>query len=40
MGVKRIYQKLKPIARCVMGKDYSVIMASEPCECTESDFEW
>ncbi|XP_023654514.1 VPS10 domain-containing receptor SorCS1 [Paramormyrops kingsleyae] len=39
MGVKRIYQKLKPIARCVMGKDYSVTMASEPCECTESDFE-
>ncbi|XP_036383786.1 VPS10 domain-containing receptor SorCS1 isoform X1 [Megalops cyprinoides] len=39
MGVKRIYQKLKPIARCVMGKDYSVTMTSEPCDCTESDFE-
>uniref|UniRef100_A0A8C9SRU4 Sortilin related VPS10 domain containing receptor 1 n=1 Tax=Scleropages formosus TaxID=113540 RepID=A0A8C9SRU4_SCLFO len=39
MGVKRIYRKLKPIARCVMGKDYSVTMTSEPCECTESDFE-
>ncbi|MFT7807146.1 VPS10 domain-containing receptor SorCS1-like [Arapaima gigas] len=39
MGVKRIYRKLKPVARCVMGKDYSVTMTSEPCECTESDFE-
>ncbi|KAJ8415998.1 hypothetical protein AAFF_G00380200 [Aldrovandia affinis] len=39
MGVKRIYQKLKPTARCVMGKDYSVTMTSEPCDCTEFDFE-
>uniref|UniRef100_A0A8B9LBB6 VPS10 domain-containing receptor SorCS2 n=1 Tax=Astyanax mexicanus TaxID=7994 RepID=A0A8B9LBB6_ASTMX len=39
MGVKRIYRKLKPIARCVMGKTYSVTMTSEPCDCTESDFE-
>ncbi|XP_064171151.1 VPS10 domain-containing receptor SorCS1 isoform X1 [Anguilla rostrata] len=39
MGVKRIYKKLKPIARCVMGKDSSVAITSEPCECTESDFE-
>ncbi|XP_066549190.1 VPS10 domain-containing receptor SorCS1 isoform X2 [Amia ocellicauda] len=39
MGMKRIYRKLKPIARCVMGKDYSVTMISEPCLCTESDFE-
>uniref|UniRef100_W5N2A0 Sortilin related VPS10 domain containing receptor 1 n=1 Tax=Lepisosteus oculatus TaxID=7918 RepID=W5N2A0_LEPOC len=39
MGVKRIYRKLKPTARCVMGKDYSVTMTSEPCLCTESDFE-
>ncbi|XP_036413192.1 VPS10 domain-containing receptor SorCS1 [Colossoma macropomum] len=39
MGVKRIYRKLKPIARCVMGKTYSVSVTSEPCDCTESDFE-
>uniref|UniRef100_A0A4W5NTI4 PKD domain-containing protein n=1 Tax=Hucho hucho TaxID=62062 RepID=A0A4W5NTI4_9TELE len=39
MGVKRIYRKLKPIARCVMGKTYSVTMTSEPCDCTEADFE-
>uniref|UniRef100_A0A8C1L267 VPS10 domain-containing receptor SorCS2 n=1 Tax=Cyprinus carpio TaxID=7962 RepID=A0A8C1L267_CYPCA len=39
MGVKRVYRKLKPIARCVMGKTYSVTMISEPCDCTESDFE-
>ncbi|XP_048104276.1 LOW QUALITY PROTEIN: VPS10 domain-containing receptor SorCS1 [Alosa alosa] len=39
MGVKRIYRKLKPIARCVMGKANSVTMISEPCGCTESDFE-
>uniref|UniRef100_A0AAR2KZF5 PKD domain-containing protein n=1 Tax=Pygocentrus nattereri TaxID=42514 RepID=A0AAR2KZF5_PYGNA len=39
MGVKRIYRKLKPIARCVMGKTYSVSVMSEPCDCTESDFE-
>ncbi|KTG35305.1 hypothetical protein cypCar_00002588, partial [Cyprinus carpio] len=40
MGVKRVYRKLKPIARCVMGKTYSVTTISEPCDCTESDFEW
>lgn len=40
MGVKRIYRKLKPIARCVMGKTYSVTMTSAPCDCTEADFEW
>ncbi|XP_016124851.1 VPS10 domain-containing receptor SorCS1-like [Sinocyclocheilus grahami] len=39
MGVKRVYQKLRPIARCVMGKIYSVTTISEPCDCTESDFE-
>ncbi|XP_016336035.1 VPS10 domain-containing receptor SorCS1 [Sinocyclocheilus anshuiensis] len=39
MGVKRVYRKLKPIARCVMGKIYSVTTISEPCDCTESDFE-
>uniref|UniRef100_A0A8C7KR84 VPS10 domain-containing receptor SorCS1-like n=1 Tax=Oncorhynchus kisutch TaxID=8019 RepID=A0A8C7KR84_ONCKI len=39
MGVKRIYRKLKPIARCVMGKTYSVTMTSAPCDCTEADFE-
>uniref|UniRef100_A0A8C2K6E4 VPS10 domain-containing receptor SorCS2 n=1 Tax=Cyprinus carpio TaxID=7962 RepID=A0A8C2K6E4_CYPCA len=39
MGVKRVYRKLKPIARCVMGKTYSVTTISEPCDCTESDFE-
>ncbi|XP_062304046.1 VPS10 domain-containing receptor SorCS1-like [Osmerus eperlanus] len=39
MGVRRIYRKLKPIARCVMGKTYSVTMTSGPCDCTERDFE-
>ncbi|KAA0721963.1 VPS10 domain-containing receptor [Triplophysa tibetana] len=39
MGVKRVYRKLKAIARCVMGKTYSVTMTSEPCDCNESDFE-
>ncbi|KAJ8402772.1 hypothetical protein AAFF_G00364440 [Aldrovandia affinis] len=39
MGVKRIYRKLKPIARCVMGQRYLATMTSESCDCTESDFE-
>ncbi|TSK17889.1 VPS10 domain-containing receptor SorCS1 [Bagarius yarrelli] len=39
MGVKRIYRKLKPMAKCVMGKTHSVTLTSDPCECTESDFE-
>ncbi|XP_053713691.1 VPS10 domain-containing receptor SorCS1 isoform X1 [Synchiropus splendidus] len=39
MGVKRIYRKLKPTSRCVMGKMYSVSMTSGPCDCTEADFE-
>ncbi|XP_027873821.1 VPS10 domain-containing receptor SorCS1 isoform X1 [Xiphophorus couchianus] len=39
MGVKRIYRKLKPTSRCVMGKSYSVAMTSAPCDCTEADFE-
>ncbi|XP_051939715.1 VPS10 domain-containing receptor SorCS1 isoform X2 [Hippocampus zosterae] len=39
MGVKRIYRKLKPTSRCVMGKLYSVSMSSGPCDCTEADFE-
>ncbi|XP_041839240.1 VPS10 domain-containing receptor SorCS1 isoform X3 [Melanotaenia boesemani] len=39
MGVKRIYRKLKPTSRCVMGKTYSVTMTSGPCDCTEADFE-
>ncbi|XP_068178070.1 VPS10 domain-containing receptor SorCS1-like isoform X2 [Antennarius striatus] len=39
MGVKRMYRKLKPISRCVMGKRYSVSMTSVPCDCTEADFE-
>uniref|UniRef100_A0A3Q2TED6 Sortilin related VPS10 domain containing receptor 1 n=1 Tax=Fundulus heteroclitus TaxID=8078 RepID=A0A3Q2TED6_FUNHE len=39
MGVKRIYRKLKPTSRCVMGKAYSVAMTSAPCDCTEADFE-
>uniref|UniRef100_A0A665W1K9 PKD domain-containing protein n=1 Tax=Echeneis naucrates TaxID=173247 RepID=A0A665W1K9_ECHNA len=37
MGVKRIYRKLKPTSRCVMGKMYSG--TSGPCECQEADFE-
>uniref|UniRef100_H2LAD1 VPS10 domain-containing receptor SorCS2 n=1 Tax=Oryzias latipes TaxID=8090 RepID=H2LAD1_ORYLA len=39
MGVKRIYRKLKPMSRCVMGKMYSVAMTSSPCDCMEADFE-
>ncbi|XP_056265030.1 VPS10 domain-containing receptor SorCS1 [Pseudoliparis swirei] len=39
MGVKRIYQKLKPTSKCVMGKTYFVSMTSGPCDCTEADFE-
>ncbi|XP_068452512.1 VPS10 domain-containing receptor SorCS1 isoform X2 [Clinocottus analis] len=39
MGVKRIYQKLKPTSRCVMGKTYFVSVTSGPCDCTEADFE-
>ncbi|KAM8880472.1 VPS10 domain-containing receptor SorCS1 isoform 2-T2 [Spinachia spinachia] len=39
MGVKRIYRKLKPTSRCVMGKTHSVSMTSGPCDCTEADFE-
>ncbi|PWA30690.1 hypothetical protein CCH79_00009138, partial [Gambusia affinis] len=39
MGVKRIYRKLKPTSRCVMGKTYSVAMTLAPCDCTEADFE-
>ncbi|XP_026160034.1 VPS10 domain-containing receptor SorCS1 isoform X2 [Mastacembelus armatus] len=39
MGVKRIYWKLKPTSRCVMGTMYSVSMTSGPCDCTEADFE-
>nr|XP_061833150.1 VPS10 domain-containing receptor SorCS1-like isoform X2 [Nerophis lumbriciformis] len=39
MGVKRIYRKLKPTSRCVMGKLHSVSMVSGPCDCTEADFE-
>uniref|UniRef100_A0A674NNM8 Sortilin related VPS10 domain containing receptor 1 n=1 Tax=Takifugu rubripes TaxID=31033 RepID=A0A674NNM8_TAKRU len=39
MGVKRIYQKLKPTSRCVMGKTHLVSMMSSSCECTEADFE-
>uniref|UniRef100_A0A8C5HQ37 VPS10 domain-containing receptor SorCS2 n=1 Tax=Gouania willdenowi TaxID=441366 RepID=A0A8C5HQ37_GOUWI len=39
MGVKRIYRKLKPTSRCVMGKTFSVTITSGPCDCTESDFE-
>ncbi|XP_077460525.1 VPS10 domain-containing receptor SorCS1 isoform X2 [Stigmatopora argus] len=39
MGVKRIYRKLKPTSRCVMGKVFSVLVSSGPCDCTEADFE-
>ncbi|KAK6482263.1 VPS10 domain-containing receptor SorCS1-like [Huso huso] len=39
MGMKRIYRKLKPTARCVMGRDTSFTMTSEPCLCTQADFE-
>ncbi|KAG2462726.1 SORC3 protein, partial [Polypterus senegalus] len=39
MGMKRIYRKLKPPARCIMGREHSLTMTSEPCLCTQSDFE-
>ncbi|XP_061628110.1 VPS10 domain-containing receptor SorCS1 isoform X1 [Phyllopteryx taeniolatus] len=39
MGVKRIYRKLKPTSRCVMGKLYLASVSSGPCDCTEADFE-
>lgn len=40
MGVKRIFQNLKPDARCVKTKDQYISQMSDSCPCTEADFEW
>ncbi|KAK6293648.1 hypothetical protein J4Q44_G00359740 [Coregonus suidteri] len=39
MGVKRIFQNLKPDARCVKTKDQYISQMSDSCPCTEADFE-
>ncbi|KAM4607451.1 VPS10 domain-containing receptor SorCS1-like [Polymixia lowei] len=39
MGVKRIFQKLKANARCVKTRDQYISQMSDPCPCTEADFE-
>uniref|UniRef100_A0A667Y410 Sortilin related VPS10 domain containing receptor 1 n=1 Tax=Myripristis murdjan TaxID=586833 RepID=A0A667Y410_9TELE len=39
MGVKRIFQKLKTNARCVKTRDQHISQMSDPCPCTEADFE-
>ncbi|XP_071754829.2 VPS10 domain-containing receptor SorCS1-like [Centroberyx gerrardi] len=39
MGVKRIFQKLKANARCVKTRDQHISQMSDPCPCTEADFE-
>uniref|UniRef100_A0A8C3INX8 VPS10 domain-containing receptor SorCS1 n=1 Tax=Chrysemys picta bellii TaxID=8478 RepID=A0A8C3INX8_CHRPI len=39
MGAKRIYRKRKSEKKCMQGK-YAGAMASEPCVCTEADFDW
>ncbi|XP_056147392.1 VPS10 domain-containing receptor SorCS1-like [Lampris incognitus] len=39
MGVKRIFQKLKADARCVKTRDQHISQMSDPCPCTEADFE-
>uniref|UniRef100_A0A8C3T7G4 VPS10 domain-containing receptor SorCS1 n=1 Tax=Chelydra serpentina TaxID=8475 RepID=A0A8C3T7G4_CHESE len=38
MGAKRIYRKRKSEKKCMQGK-YAGAMASEPCVCTEADFD-
>uniref|UniRef100_A0A8D0GK12 Sortilin related VPS10 domain containing receptor 1 n=1 Tax=Sphenodon punctatus TaxID=8508 RepID=A0A8D0GK12_SPHPU len=38
MGAKRIYKKRKSEKKCMQGK-YAGAMASEPCVCTEADFD-
>uniref|UniRef100_A0A8C8RJX9 Sortilin related VPS10 domain containing receptor 1 n=1 Tax=Pelusios castaneus TaxID=367368 RepID=A0A8C8RJX9_9SAUR len=38
MGAKRIYRKRKSETKCMQGR-YAGAMASEPCVCTEADFD-
>uniref|UniRef100_A0A803THL9 Sortilin related VPS10 domain containing receptor 1 n=1 Tax=Anolis carolinensis TaxID=28377 RepID=A0A803THL9_ANOCA len=38
MGAKRIYKKRKSEKKCMQGK-YAGAMASQPCVCTEADFD-
>ncbi|MGH0183354.1 UNVERIFIED_CONTAM: hypothetical protein FKN15_011935 [Acipenser sinensis] len=39
MGEKQIYMKRRPGNHCMLGKDYSRMLSSEPCICAASDFE-
>ncbi|XP_073337972.1 VPS10 domain-containing receptor SorCS3 [Pagrus major] len=39
MGEKQIYMKRRPGNRCMLAQDYSRIYSSEPCVCTDYDFE-
>ncbi|MGH0129392.1 UNVERIFIED_CONTAM: hypothetical protein FKN15_024121, partial [Acipenser sinensis] len=39
MGEKQIYMKRRPGNHCMLGKDYSRMLSSEPCICVASDFE-
>ncbi|CAB1312674.1 unnamed protein product, partial [Coregonus sp. 'balchen'] len=39
MGVKRIFQNLKPDTRCVKTRDQYISQMSDSCPCTEADFE-
>ncbi|XP_042674101.1 VPS10 domain-containing receptor SorCS1 isoform X1 [Centrocercus urophasianus] len=38
MGAKRIYRKRKSEKKCMQGK-YAGVMTSEPCVCTDADFD-
>lgn len=40
MGERKIYKKRKPGAQCSLGRDYSQSVVSEPCVCSQGDFEW
>lgn len=40
MGERKIYKKRKPGAQCSLGRDYSQTVVSEPCVCSQGDFEW
>jgi len=39
MGAKRIYRKRKSEKKCMQVK-YAGAMTSEPCVCTDADFDW
>ncbi|KAM9364972.1 VPS10 domain-containing receptor SorCS1-like [Pholidichthys leucotaenia] len=39
MGMKRIFQKLKANVRCVKARHQYISQMSDPCLCTEADFE-